>query len=63
MPKKRRLVQNTRRNYFDGFLQFAVKAQRKDENPKLSVVVETVKLLGNCFYGSENTDCNQHTVT
>ena len=50
--KIHRFVEYTPKKCFKKFVQEAVDARRKgDENPNSSVVAETVKLLGNSFYG------------
>ena len=49
---------------FNSFFQSAVNIRREeDENPISSVVVETMKLLANSFYGCQIMDRSRHTVT
>ena len=55
--KKHRLVEYTPKKCFNSFVQAAVDARRKgDENPKSSVVSETMKLLANTSYGYQIMD-------
>ena len=62
--KVHRFVQYTHRKCFNNFVQSAVDARRQgDENPKSSVVPETMKSLANCSYGYEIMDRSRHTVT
>ena len=62
--KIHRFVQYTPRKCFNNFVQSAVDAPRQgDENPKSSVVAETMKLLANSSYGYQIMDRSQHTVT
>ena len=57
-------VQYTQRKCFGNFVQSAVDARRQgDENPKSSVVAETMKLLANSSYGYQIMDRSRHTVT
>ena len=45
-------------------MQSAVDARREgDENPKSSVVAETIKLLANSSYGYQIMDRSRHTLT
>ena len=61
--KIQRFVQYTPSKCFDNFVQSALDAPRQgDENPKSSVVAETMKLLANSSYGYEIMDCSRHTV-
>ena len=49
---------------FNKFVQSAVNARREgDENPNISVVAETMKLLANSSYGYQIMDRSRHTVT
>ena len=53
--KIHRFVQYTPRHCFNNFVQSAVDARRQgEEKPKSSVVAETMKLLANSSYGSDN---------
>ena len=62
--KIHRFVEYTLTKCFNSFVQSAVDARRQgDENPKSSVVAETMKLLANSFYGYEIMDRSRHTVT
>ena len=62
--KIHRFVQNTPRKCFNNFAQSAVDARRQgDENPKSSVVAETMKLLANSSYRYQIMDRSRHTVT
>ena len=62
--KIHRFVQNTRRKYFNNFVQSAVDARRqRDKNPNSTVVAETMKLLANSSYGYHIKDRSRHTVT
>ena len=62
--KIQRFVQYTPRKCFNNFVQSALDARRqRDENPKSSVVAETMKLLANSSYGYQIMDCSRHTVT
>ena len=57
-------VEYTPKKCFNRFVQAAVDARRKgDENPNLSVVAETMKLLANRSYGYQIMDNSRHTVT
>ena len=48
---------------FNNFVQSALKARREqDENPNLSVVAETMKLLTHSFYGYQIMNRNRHSV-
>ena len=59
-----RYVEYTPKKCFNSFVQSAVDARRQgDENPKSSVVAETMKLLANSCYGSQIMDKSRHTVT
>ena len=61
--KIHRFVEYTPKKCFNSFVQSAVGGRRKvDENPKSSVVAETMKLLGNSSYGYRNMDRSRHTV-
>ena len=49
---------------FNNLVQSAVKARQEGyENPKSSVVTETMKLLVNSSYGYQTIDRSRHTVT
>ena len=49
---------------FNQFVQSAVNARREgDENPKSSVVAETMKLHANSCYGYQTMDRSGHAVT
>ena len=62
--KIHRFVQYTPRKCFGNFVQTAVDARRQgDENPNLSVVAETMRLLANSSYGYQIMDRSRHTVT
>ena len=62
--KKHRFVEYTPKKCFNSFVQSAMDAERQsDENPKSSVVAETMKLLVNSSYGYQIMDRNRHTVT
>ena len=64
VTKKHRFVEYTLRKCFNGFVQAAVDARRKgDENPKSSVVAETMKLLANSSYGYQILGRSGHTMT
>ena len=57
-------VEYTPKKCFNSFVQSAVDARRQgDENPKPSVVAETMKLLANSSYGYQIMDRSRHTVT
>ena len=57
-------VEYTPKKCFNTFVQSAVDARRQgDENPKSSVVAETMKLLANSSYGYQTMDRSRHTVT
>ena len=59
-----RFVQYTPRKCFNAFVESVVDARRgDDENPDSSVVVETMKLLGNNSYGYQSMDRSKHTET
>ena len=50
--------------FFNNFVQSAVNARRKGgENPKTSVVAETMKLPANSSYGYQIMNRSRHTVT
>ena len=62
--KIHRFVEYTPKKSFNSFMQSAVDARRQgDENPNLSVVAETKKLLANSSYGYQMLDKSRHTVT
>ena len=62
--KIHRFIQYTPRKCFGNFVQSAVDARRqRDENPKSSVVAETMKLLANSSYGDQIMDRSRHRVT
>ena len=64
VTKIHRFVEYTPKICFNSFVQSAVDARRKgDENPKSSVVAETLKLLANSSYGYQIMDRSRHTVT
>ena len=58
-----RFVQNTPRKCFGSFVQSAVDARQQDENPKSSIVAESMKLLANSSYGYQIMDRSRHTMT
>ena len=59
-----RFVEYTPKKCFNSFVQSAVDAGRQgDENPKSSVVAETMKLLANSSYGYQIMARSRHTVT
>ena len=62
--KIHRFVEYTPKKCFNRFVQEAVDARRKgDQNPNLSAVAETMKLLANSSYGYQIMDRSRHTVT
>ena len=62
--KKYRFVEYTHVKCFNIFVQSAVKARRKgDENPKSSVVTETLKLLENSSNGYQLIDSRRFSIT
>ena len=61
--KIHQFVQYTPKECFNSFVQSAVNARRRDENPNSSVVAETLKILANSFYGYQIMDRSRHTVT
>ena len=62
--KIHRFVQYTPRNNFSIFIQSAVDAGGQgDENPKSSVVAETMKLLAKNSFAYQIMDRRRHTVT
>ena len=62
--KIHRFVEYTPKKCFNSFVQSAVDARRQDdENPKSSVVAETMKLLTNSSYGYQIMVRSRHTVT
>ena len=64
MYKNHQFVQYTLKKCFNSFVQSTVNARRQgDENPKSSVVAETMKLLANSSYGYQIMDRSRHTVT
>ena len=64
VTKIHRFVEYTLKKRFNSFVQAAVDTRRKsDENPKSSVVAETMKLLANSSYGYQVMDRSRHTVT
>ena len=57
-------VQYIPKKCFNTVVQSAVNARHQgDENPNLSLVAETMKLLANSSYGSQMIDRSRHTVT
>ena len=57
-------VDYTPKKCFNSFVQSAVDARKQgDENPKSSVVAETMKLLANISYGYQIMHRIRHTVT
>ena len=61
--KIHRFVQYTPRKCVNNFVQSVVDARRQgDENPKSSVVAETMKLLANSSFGYQIMDRSRHTV-
>ena len=64
VTKKHRFVGYNPKKCFNSFEQAAVDAGRKvGENPSLTVVAETMKLLANHSYGYQIMDRGRHTVT
>ena len=64
VTKIHQFVEYTPSKCFNSFVQAAVDARREgDENPKSSIVAETMKLLANSSYGYQITDRSRHTVT
>ena len=64
VTKTHRFVEYTPQKCFNSFVQSAMDARRQgDENPNSSVIVETMKLLPNSFYGYQIMDRSRHTVT
>ena len=62
--KIHRFVEFSPKKCFNSFVQSAVDARRQgDENPKSSVVAETMKLLANNSYSYQIMDRSRHTVT
>ena len=62
--KIQRFVQFTPRKCFDCFVQSAVVARRQgDENPNLSVVAKTKKLLANSSHGYQIMERSRHKMT
>ena len=62
--KIHRFVVYTPKKCFNRFVQAAVDLRRKgDENPKSSVVAETMKLVANSPCGYQIMDRSRHTVT
>ena len=62
--KTYRFVQYSPRKCFNNLVQSVVDARREgDENPLSGVVAETMKLLGNSFYGYQIMDRSRHTIT
>ena len=57
-------VDYTPKKCFNRFVQSAVDARKQgDENPKSSIVAETMKLLANISYGYQIMHRSRHTVT
>ena len=64
VTKIHRFVEYTPKKCFNSFLHAAVDARTKgDENPKSSVVAETMKLLANNTYSYQIMDRSRHTVS
>ena len=62
--KIHRFVENTPKICFSRFVHSAVDARRQgDENPKSSVVAETMNLLANSSYDYQIMNRSRHTVT
>ena len=62
--KTYRFVEYIPAKCFNNFVQSAANARREGgENPKSSVVAETMKLLANSSYGYQVIDSSRHTVT
>ena len=62
--KVHRCVEYTPKKRFNSFVQSAVDARRQgDQNPNLSVVAGTKKLLANSSYGYKIMERSQNTVT
>ena len=62
--KIHRFVEYTPKKCFNSFVQPAVDPRRQgEENPNLSVVAETIKLLANSSYGYQIMDRSRHTIT
>ena len=63
LQKNYRFLQYTPMKCFNNFVQSLEIAGREgDENPKRSVVAETMKLLLNSSYGYQIVDWSRHTV-
>ena len=64
VTKIHRFVGDTPKKCFNSFVQSAVDARMKCyENPKSSVIAETMKLLTNSSYGYQIMDTSRHAVT
>ena len=64
VTKIHRVVEYTPKKHFNSFVQSAVDAKRqRDENPKSSVVSETMKLLANTSDGYQIMVRSRHTET
>ena len=64
VTKKHRFVEYTPKKCFNSFVQSAVDARiQSDENPKFSVVAETMKLLSKSSHGYQIMDPSRHPVT
>ena len=64
MQKIYRFVEYTPVKGFNKIVQSVVDARREeDENPKSSVVAETMKMLANSSYSYQIMDRSRHTVT
>ena len=64
VTKTHRFAEYTPKKCFNSFVQSAVDARTQgDQNPKSSVVAETMKLLDNSSYGYQIMDRSRHTVT
>ena len=62
--KIHRFIEYIPQKCFNGFVQPVVDARREgDENPDSGVVAETMKLLGNSWYGYQIVDRSRHTET
>ena len=62
--KIHRFVEYTPKKCFNSFVQSGVDARKQgDENPNLTFVAETMKLLANSSYGYKIMDRSRHAVT
>ena len=59
-----RFVQSSPRKCFNNFVQSVVDARAEaDQNPFSGVVAETMKFLGNSFFGYQILYISRHTIT